>query len=158
MCSFKKPDKTDAILWDFDGTLANSAAKNMAITRQILHRVAPHLTGSGLPRYLQNEADYHFANHNADHWRDLYHEFFGMTTLEIETAGPLWESFQMADNTEVTLFEGVADTVRQFSQIPQGICSANASDNIRQVLLANQIGSAFRSVIGYEDLPINCKI
>ena len=153
MSEYKKPEKVDAVLWDFDGTLANSAAKNIAITKQILQRVAPQLTGSGLPRYLQNETDYHFANHHADHWRDLYRDFFGMTTHEIETAGPLWESYQMADETEVRLFEGVIDTVMQFSQIPQGICSANASDNIRQVLIANEISSAFQSVIGYEDLP-----
>ena len=153
MSQYKKPEKVDAVLWDFDGTLANSAAKNIAITKQILHRVAPHLTGSGLPRYLQNETDYHFANHNADHWRDLYSDFFGMTRQEIETAGPLWESYQMADETEVKLFDGVIDTVMQFSQIPQGICSANASENIRQVLIANEISSAFQSVIGYEDLP-----
>lgn len=153
MSQYKKPDKVDAVLWDFDGTLANSAAKNIAITKRILHRVAPHLTGNGLPRHLQNETDYHFANHNADHWRDLYRDFFGMTTQEIETAGPLWESYQMADETEVKLFDGVTDTVRQFSQIPQGICSANASNNIRQVLIANEISSAFQSVIGYEDLP-----
>lgn len=153
MGRFKKLIKTDAVLWDFDGTLANSSAKNMAITRQILARVAPRLTGENLPRYLQNEADYHFANHNADHWRDLYRDFFGMTPDEIESAGPLWETHQMLDNTAVTLFDGVADTVRRMSHFPQGICSANATRNIRQVLDEHGISSVFNSVIGYEDLP-----
>jgi len=145
--------KADAILWDFDGTLADSAAKNIAITRQILARVAPRLTGDNLPRYLQNEADYHFANHSADHWRDLYSEFFGLTPDEIESAGPLWETYQMRDNTAVTLFDGVAETIGQLSRFPQGICSANATRNIRQVLDEHDISSAFMSVIGYEDLP-----
>jgi phosphoglycolate phosphatase-like HAD superfamily hydrolase len=149
----KKIIKPDAILWDFDGTLADSAAKNIAITKQILARVAPRLTGNKLPRYLQNEADYHFANHNADHWRDLYREFFGMTPEEIDNAGPLWESYQMLDKTAVSLFDGVADTIRQLSRFPQGICSANATSNIRQVLREHGISSAFASVIGYEDLP-----
>jgi phosphoglycolate phosphatase-like HAD superfamily hydrolase len=145
--------RADAILWDFDGTLANSAAKNIAITRQILARVAPRLTGGKLPRYLQSEADYHFANHAADHWRDLYRDYFGMTPDEIENAGPLWETHQMLDETAVTLFDGIVDTVRQLSHLPQGICSANATRNIRQVLQENGISSAFTSVIGYEDLP-----
>jgi phosphoglycolate phosphatase-like HAD superfamily hydrolase len=145
--------KADAILWDFDGTLANSATKNIAITKQILARVAPRLTGGNLPRHLQTEADYHFANHAAEHWRDLYRDFFGMTVEEIDNAGPLWETHQMLDRTAVTLFDGVADTVRQFSRLPQGICSANATSNIRQVLHENGISSAFTSVIGYEDLP-----
>lgn len=153
MLQFKKNIKVDAILWDFDGTLANSAAKNIAITKQILARVAPRLTGSNLPRYLQSETDYHFANHAADHWRDLYRDSFGMTADEIKNAGPLWETYQMLDKTGVTLFDGVADTVRQLSGFPQGICSANATSNIRQVLHEHDISSAFESVIGYEDLP-----
>jgi len=153
MSTKKSPIKADAILWDFDGTLANSAAKNIAITRQILARVAPRLTGDNLPRPLASEADYHVANHAADNWRDLYRDHFGMTTAEIEIAGPLWETYQMLDKTAVELFDGVADTIKQLSRFPLGICSANATRNIRQVLLEYDISSAFRSVIGYEDLP-----
>ena len=153
MTQFKKPRKVDAILWDFDGTLANSAAKNIAITKQILARVAPRLTGDTLPRHLQSEADYHVANHAAENWRELYRDFFDLTTDEIETAGPLWETYQMLDKTGVTLFDGVVDTIRQLSCFPQGICSANATRNIRQVLLEFGISSSFESVIGYEDLP-----
>jgi len=107
MSEIKKPLQVDAILWDFDGTLADSTAKNIAITKQILARVAPRLTGDNLPRSLQSEADYHIANHGADHWRDLYRVFFGMTNDEIETAGPLWETYQSLDNTDVTLFDGI---------------------------------------------------
>jgi len=153
MPQYKKPVKVDAVLWDFDGTLADSAAKNIAITKQILNQVAPRLTGDGLPRSLASEADYHIANHAADHWRDLYRDFFGMTNAEIESAGPLWETHQMLDKTAVTLFDGVAETIGRLSHLPQGICSANATSNIRQVLIEHGINSAFQSVIGYEDLP-----
>ncbi|MFC1702308.1 HAD family hydrolase [Pseudomonadota bacterium] len=153
MSQFKKPVNVDAVLWDFDGTLADSAAKNMAITKQILTEVAPRLTGPGLPLYLKREADYHFAIHNVDHWRDLYRDFFGMTPDEIENAAPLWETYQMRDKTAVTLFDGAAETIRKLAYLPQGICSANATGNIRQVLIEHDINSAFRSVIGYEDLP-----
>jgi phosphoglycolate phosphatase-like HAD superfamily hydrolase len=153
MSQYKKPVKVDAVLWDFDGTLADSAAKNIAITKQILNQVAPRLTGDGLPRSLESEADYHIANHAADHWHDLYRDFFGMTSAEIESAGPLWETHQMLNKTAVTLFDGVAETIRRLSHLPQGICSANATRNIRQVLIEHGISSAFQSVIGYEDLP-----
>ena len=153
MSQFKKPKKIDAILWDFDGTLADSAAKNIAITKQILAQVAPRLTGQNLPRSLQSEADYHIANHGADHWRDLYRDYFGMTTDEIEIAGPLWETYQSLDNTGVTLFDGILDTVTRLSHLPQGICSANSTNNIRQVLDGHGLDSAFQSIIGYEDLP-----
>ncbi len=151
----RKPIKADAILWDFDGTLADSAAKNIAITKQILARVAPRLTGENLPHYLKSVANYHVANHGADHWRDLYRNYFGMNTEEIETAGPLWETYQLLDATGVTLFDGILDTVKRLSGFPQGICSANSTSNIRQVLDGHGITSAFQSVIGYEDLPYN---
>lgn len=153
MPEYKKPVKVDAVLWDFDGTLADSAAKNIAITKQILGKVAPRLTGDGLPRSLASQADYHIANHAADHWRDLYRDFFGMTGAEIESAGPLWETHQMLDTTAVTLFDGVTETIDRLSHLPQGICSANSTSNIRQVLSQHGIISAFQSVIGYEDLP-----
>ena len=145
--------KIDAILWDFDGTLADSAAKNITISKQILARVAPRLTGDNLPPCLQNVAAYHVANHGADHWRDLYRDYFGMNTDEIETAGPLWESYQLRDKTPVMLFDGVVDIITRLSGYPLGICSANSTQNIRQVLDEHGIASCFQSVIGYENLP-----
>jgi phosphoglycolate phosphatase-like HAD superfamily hydrolase len=152
MTQVKNNIKADAILWDFDGTLANSAAKNIAITRQILARVAPRLSGDNLPLCLQSEADYHVANHGADHWRDLYRDFFGMNTAEIEVAGPLWDSYQLEDKTSVSLFDGVTDTIQRLSSFPQGICSANSTQNITQVLDKHGIAGCFQSVIGYEGL------
>jgi HAD superfamily hydrolase (TIGR01549 family) len=153
MTQVKKNSGFDAILWDFDGTLANSAAKNIAITKQILARVAPRLTGKNLPCSLHSEANYHIANHGADHWRDLYRDYFGMNIEEIGIAGPLWETYQALDDTAVTLFNGVADTIKRLSGFSQGICSANSTSNITQVLEDNGIASSFQSVIGYENLP-----
>lgn len=145
--------RPDAILWDFDGTLANSAAKNIAITKQILARVAPRLTGDNLPAALTSETEYHVANHAAENWRDLYRDYFGLTQEEIELAAPLWEPYQLSDRTVVPLFAGVAETIGQLRRYPQGICSANTTQNIRQILQENGIASAFGSVIGYEGLP-----
>lgn len=153
MSQFKKPLQIDAVLWDFDGTLADSAAKNISITKQVLAKVAPRITGNNLPRYLQNKTDYHFANHSAENWRDLYRDFFGMTPDEIDEAGPLWEDYQLRNTTPVTLFDGVVETIRQLSHLPQGVCSANATRKIRKVLAAHEVNDAFKSVIGYEDLP-----
>jgi len=153
MSQLRKYVNVDAILWDFDGTLANSAAKNIAITKKILAQVAPRLTGSNLPSSLQSDAEYHIANHGAENWRDMYRDYFGMNEVEIEAAAPLWETYQLLDHTRVTLFDGISDTINKLSDFPQGICSANATGYIRQVLLENGINSAFQSVVGYEDLP-----
>ena len=155
MTQVRKNTKVDAILWDFDGTLADSAAKNIAISKQILARVAPRLTGDNLPRCLRSSAAYHVANHGARHWRELYRDYFGMNDVEIKTAGPLWNTYQALDKTPVTLFDGINDTVSRLSDYPQGICSANSTGNIKQVLEQNGISAAFQSVIGYENLQLH---
>jgi N-acetyl-D-muramate 6-phosphate phosphatase len=147
----RKRIKADAILWDFDGTLADTAAKNIAITKQILEKLAPELTGSNLPIWLQTEADYHKANHGAENWRDLYRKYFGLNAENIQVAGPLWKEYQARDNTEVKLFDGILETISLLAKIPMGISSANSSCNINRVLNNHGIESYFRSVIGYED-------
>ncbi len=147
----RKCINADAILWDFDGTLADSAAKNMAITKQILEKLAPELTGSNLPIWLQNETDYHKANHGAENWRDLYRKYFGMNAESIQVAGPLWKEYQARDNTEVKLFDGILETLKLLAKIPMGISSANSSCNINKILNNHGIKSCFRSIIGYED-------
>jgi phosphoglycolate phosphatase-like HAD superfamily hydrolase len=76
-----------------------------------------------------------------------------MNPGEIEIAGPLWETYQLLDNTEVMLFDGVADTVNRLTGYPQGICSANSTQFITKVLDEHGLTSCFESIIGYEDLP-----
>jgi len=150
MPNFKKRIKADAILWDFDGTLADSAAKNYNITLQILDKVAPHLTSGKLPTWLQNRANYHKAIQHAENWRDLYRDYFGMALEDIQAAGPMWEDHQAEDNTEVTLYEGILETINKLAKIPMGVSSANSSYNINRVLNNHGIISSFRSVVGYE--------
>jgi phosphoglycolate phosphatase-like HAD superfamily hydrolase len=145
--------KADAILWDFDGTLADSAAKNYNITLQILEKVAPHLTGGNLPSWLQNKTNYHKAIQGAENWRDLYRDYFGMALEDIQAAGPMWEEHQASDNTEVTLYDGILETIHELAEIPMGISSANSSYNINRVLINHNITSSFRSVVGYETFP-----
>ena len=145
--------KADAILWDFDGTLADSAAKNYNITLQILEKVAPHLTGGNLPSWLQNKTNYHKAIQGAENWRDLYRDYFGMALEDIQAASPMWEEHQASDNTEVTLYDGILETIHELAEIPMGISSANSSYNINRVLINNGITSSFRSVVGYETFP-----
>jgi len=148
-----KQIKADAILWDFDGTLADSTAKNFNITLQILERVAPHLLSGDLPNWLRNKTNYHKAIQKAENWRDLYRDYFGMALEDIQAAGPMWEDHQAQDDTEVTLYDGILETINKLVKIPMGISSANSSYNINRVLNNNGIISSFRSVVGYEKFP-----
>jgi phosphoglycolate phosphatase-like HAD superfamily hydrolase len=145
----------DAILWDFDGTLVNSAPKNISITKDILGEVAPHLTGSNLPEQLKSESGYHEANHAAENWRDLYIRILGLTNEETDVAGSLWSKHQRHNATPVELFDGIRDVMPMFAHIPHGICSQNSADNILSLLEAVSLASYFKSVVGYEDVPFD---
>ena len=145
----------DAILWDYDGTLVNSAPKNISVTKDILSEVAPHLCGNNLPEHLKSESRYHDANHAAENWRDLYTGFFGLTHEEADLAGSLWSKHQRRNTTPVALFDGIIDVIRTFAHIPHGICSQNSAANILALLDTVLITSYFKFVVGYEEVPFN---
>ncbi len=146
--------KLDAIMWDYDGTMANSVPKNISITKEILSIVAPHLTGSNLPQCLKSEAAYHEANHAAKNWQELYTDYYGMTESEMLEAGPLWATHQENNQTEVKLFPGIEAVIKHSSHIPQGICSQNSQASIRKVLKEHKVFEPFASsIVGYEDVP-----
>jgi len=142
----------DVVLWDFDGTLVNSAPKNIAITREILATVVPRLAGANLPHWLKNEDDYHTANHLAANWQELYTDFYGLTAEETDAAGALWGRYQASNQSPVEFFDGVINTVTALAGIQQGICSQNSSQNIVKVLEDTGVAQYFHSVIGYEQI------
>ena len=57
-----------AILWDYDGTLANTPVKNIAVTRAVLGRLDPALLDP-LPDALSSLAAYQAANYRWRNWR-----------------------------------------------------------------------------------------
>ena len=143
----------DAILWDYDGTMINSVPKNISITRAIIGEVAPRLSGVNMPDALSSPSNYQVANHAAENWRDLYLNYYGLTAEETDSAGHLWRSHQLANNTPVAAFDGIVDTVRSLGQVPQGICSQNSAENIQQVLSDNCIEQHIDQIVGYDDVP-----
>ena len=146
----------NAVLWDYDGTLVNSVPKNIDITKQILDKVAPRLTGENLPKYLNSEDEYHIANHKSKNWQDLYLNYYGMTESEMLEAGTLWTEYQLKNTTPVELFAEIEETINQIN-VPQGICSQNSSENINQVLEHNFLAHKFQAIVGYDDIPSNAQ-
>lgn len=142
----------DVILWDYDGTLVDSAKKNITITKEILKVVAPHLKEENLPCYLQNEIAYHEANHKAKNWQELYKNYYGLTEDETKKAGTLWTKYQLENKTPVKFFAGILNVLKKLKNIPHGICSQNSSENICKELEQNGSKNYFRSVIGYDDI------
>lgn len=146
----------DAILWDYDGTLVNSATKNIDITKQILADVVPRLSGENLPSWLKSEKDYHEVNHRSKNWQDLYLNYYGLTETETLKAGSLWTEYQLKNTTTVELFPEIKQIVSQL-HLPHGICSQNSAENIKQVLTKNELLKKFNSIIGYDDIPGNAQ-
>ena len=123
-----------AILWDYDGTLANTPVKNLAVTRAVLARLDPALLDP-LPEALTSLAAYQAANYRWRNWRELYRHALHIPADRLDEAGALWGPCQLADRTLPPLFDGLTEVLPRLAALaPMGICSQNDSGNIRAAL------------------------
>lgn len=152
--SSNKPRHADtgshAIVWDFDGTLADTRLRNMYVTRSIIQDITgqpgqQHAALSSLDSY--KEALLRTAN-----WRDLYDREFGLSESDIDRAGHLWGEYQLREKTPAPFYEGIAEVLEALRDLPQGIVSQNGSAIITNILRANQLDNYFGAIIGYEDV------
>ena len=145
--------KINGIIWDYDGTLADTRIKNLNVTKAIISEL---ITGIKIEDTVLNSlGNYEQANLRSSSWRELYRNEFNMKENEIDKAGKLWTKYQSADNTEVVLFEGIEQTVTQLCGYPQGIVSQNSSKIIRKNLNEFNLGKYFNHIIGYEEVDLS---
>jgi beta-phosphoglucomutase-like phosphatase (HAD superfamily) len=139
-----------AIIWDYDGTLVDTRAKNFNVTKRIMR----HLVGVKSSEYpaLQSLEQYIRATRNAKNWRELYRNEFAMNEDEINKAGSLWTEYQLSDDSESPLFEGIDEVIRSLSGYPNLIFSQNSRSNIAQVLEGKDLMRCFVDIIGYEEV------
>ena len=97
-----------AILWDYDGTLANTPVKNLAVTRAVLGRLDPALLDP-LPEALSSLDAYQAANYRWRNWRELYQHALRVPADRLDEAGALWGPCQLADRTLPPLFGGLLE-------------------------------------------------
>ena len=81
--------RTAAILWDYDGTLVDSAVKNRFVTVQLLKRFDPDIERH-LPPALQSVEAYRQANLRWSGWKEVCRREYGLTLPQLEEAGRLW--------------------------------------------------------------------
>ncbi len=139
-----------AIIWDYDGTLVDTRAKNWGITRNIVR----HFTGADPDTIeaLSSLDAYTRALHRHHDWRRLYATEFGMSKETMSEAGRLWTEYQLADDTVAAVYDGVESTLRKLRNLPHGIVSMNSKDNIERSLANAGLLDHFELVIGYEEV------
>lgn len=141
-----------ALIWDFDGTLADTRERNLRVTRRIVREVLD-LRPERFPALATLEA-YESVNRRCANWRELYRDVFGVDEDATDRAGRAWTEFQLADSTPTPLIPGVAEAVEAMAGLPQGIVSLNSRDNILSILRGAGLEDRFRSVVGYEEVDI----
>ena len=146
------PQKRDviAIIWDFDGTLADTSRRNLSVTKAIVETV----TGKSAREFdtLKSLANYDSAVSRAVNWRDLYIHDLGLTERETDDAGKLWTEYQLKDHTSTPVYEGIAEVLVALSHVPHGIVSQNSRANIIEILEGSDIARYFRVIVGYEEV------
>ena len=144
--------RTAAIIWDYDGTLIDSARKNMAVAVEVLRHFDSGIDGH-LPEALKSYEAYQRANYKYKNWRELYVEEYGVRPDQLDEAGALWMPEQMKNKTVPELFPGIAQLVRSLDGIKMGICSQNGGKNIRSTLSLYDIDGCFDAIVGHDDIP-----
>ncbi|MFC1619802.1 HAD family hydrolase [Candidatus Neomarinimicrobiota bacterium] len=139
-----------AIIWDFDGTLADTRLRNMHVTRSILKDITGRPTEEHAA--LESLESYKEALLRTANWRDLYSKEFGLPESDIQRAGQLWGAYQLLDETPAPSFAGIVEVLERWRVLPQGIVSQNGSEIITNILEANNIKNYFGAIIGYEDV------
>lgn len=141
-----------AVLWDYDGTLADTRRRNYNVVRKILADV----TSRPLDDFpaLRSPEIYDRVNRGYANWRQLYREEFGFTEDETDSVGRLWTEYQLSDDTPAPVFAGIETVLGALSATPHGIVSMNGRLQIHRSVQEAGLAHHFRWIVGWEDVDI----
>ncbi|MBD3306319.1 HAD-IA family hydrolase [candidate division KSB3 bacterium] len=142
-----------AVIWDYDCTLADTWQKNLVVTRNILE----YLTGRDARQIpaLRSLDTYRTAVTRKNNWRQFYREECGLTEAQTDLAGRSWTTFQMQDNTPIRFFEGIPEVLAALRPLPQGIVSQNSQRQIAKALRDSGLLPYFEKIVGYEEVAFD---
>jgi phosphoglycolate phosphatase-like HAD superfamily hydrolase len=139
-----------AILWDFDGTLVETRARNMNVNRRIIEEI------TGRPwtdfEVMRSEMVYERAQRVSINWREFYRNHFDLDEDAVTRAGARWTPYQLEDETPTPPLDGIAEVLGACDGVPLGVVSQNCSANIAATLARYGIGERFRCIIGYAEV------
>lgn len=139
------------IMWDYDGTIIDSANKNIEVTIEVLKHFDKDIE-KHLPETLQTYENYQNANHKYKNWRELYMKCYGLKEEQLDEAGSLWTPEQLKNKTIPSMFQGMAELFHNLKPIKMGICSQNSNKNIKETLKHYGVDNCFEAIIGYDDI------
>lgn len=145
--------KINGILFDYDGTLVDSARKNMQVCIAVLKHFDPQIE-EHLPEALTSYDKYQKANHETKNWKELYVKAYGVDPAHLEEAARLWGPEQEKDERMPEMFDGMTELIRALKPIPLGICSQNNSVQIENTLKHYGVRDCFEGIIGTLEVPI----
>lgn len=146
------PGPLAAVLWDFDGTLADTRRRNYDVVRRILRDVTGR-AAEAVPALVTFEV-FTATVRRYVNWRDLYTAEFGFSEDETDRVGRLWTEYQLADETPVPLFDGIAAVLGALTGPRHGIVSMNGRRQIARTMAAARVEHHFQAIVGWEDVPI----
>ncbi len=141
-----------AIIWDYDGTLVDTRQKNLNVTRNILQSLLKSDT-SAFPA-LQNLENYTAATRKISNWREFYRQELNLSEQQIDEAGRMWTPYQLMDDTDATIFEGIDTVIGNLANFPQGIVSQNSKSSITRNLKNLRMLTFFNHIVGYEEVEL----
>lgn len=141
-----------AIIWDFDGTLADTGFKNFNVTRAIVSALRPEAADSAT--VVTRREEYERCHRQLANWREFYVRHLGFTEEQTDEAGRMWSDFQLRDQTRTPLYTGILETLQELRSYPHGVVSQNARTIIERALAQARVDRLFRAIVGYEEVPI----
>lgn len=143
-----------AILWDYDGTLADSSKKNIEVTLEILRRFIPDVD-ENVPEALASRTSYQDAYGKMSDWKELYRTCYGLDDEQVRQAGSMWGKAQLSNRTYSDIFAGIPKLLAEMAQTPMGVCSQNGAEVIRSSLEHHDILKYFGAIVGYDEVPFD---
>lgn len=149
--------KPAAILWDYDGTLVDSAVKNRLVTIELLQRFDARVE-EHLPPALQTVESYRraqlrWARFGPTDWRQLCQREYGLSVQQTEQLGENWAATQHRQPLQPPLFGGLRAVLPQLAALaPMGVCSRNTAAHIARTLGRYGVADCFGSIIGWQQV------
>lgn len=139
-----------ALLWDYDGTLANSNYKNYLVTLDLFKHEAPEVLDN-MPENLKTQEAFDRTLTMYEDWRELYRDQYGLEDDEIQRLGSLWAKYQIESDIETELYPIIPEIIKEYSNIPQAIISQNGKENIQNTLKNYGLEDAFSAYVGIDE-------